>query len=253
LLSQAKNARRLSVLRVPVSELVTGEMTLDTDASRYLARVHRVKPGDAIVLFDPAVGREAEARVAAVDKSSVRVAVSAIRAATVRAERAVTLVQAIGKGDKLDAIARDITELGATRLVVAETARSVVRLGGRAEERMQRIRRIVVQAARQCGRGDAPEVLGPLPWEEALRAATTPGGTALCLWEHATDPIGPRLRRLGPVEPLAIAVGAEGGLEAAEIDAAISAGFAPVSLGPFILRTETVPAAVLGAVLFGGT
>lgn len=241
------------MLRVPVSDLVTGEMTLDADASRYLARVHRAKPGDAIVLFDPAVGREAEAHVTAIDKANVRVVVSAIRGATVRASRAVTLVQAIGKGDKLDAIARDITELGATRLIVAETARSVVRLGARGEERMQRIRRIVVQAARQCGRGDAPVVVGPLPWEEALRAAVEPRGTALCLWERATDPIGPRLRQMGPAEPIAIAVGAEGGLEVAEIDAAVAVGFAPVSLGPFILRTETVPAAVLGAVLLTGT
>jgi 16S rRNA (uracil1498-N3)-methyltransferase len=48
---------------------------------------------------------------------------------------------------------------------------------------------------------------------------------------------------------VAFAVGPEGGLEEGEIEAARALGYAVVSLGPFILRTETVAAAVLGATL----
>jgi 16S rRNA (uracil1498-N3)-methyltransferase len=54
---------------------------------------------------------------------------------------------------------------------------------------------------------------------------------------------------MGPAQPVVFAVGPEGGLEDAEIEIARGLGFAPVSLGPFILRTETVAAAVLGAAL----
>jgi len=237
------------VLRVPVSELATGERTLDREASRYVARVHRACVGDELLLFDPVPAREAVATVLAIDRAGVRCRVGELRPSSLRARRRVTLVQGIGKGDKLDAIVRDATELGATRVIAAETARGVVKLGARAEQRMQRLRRIVAEAARQCGRGDVPDVMGPLPWREALDAARDPLGLSFCFWERATDPVGPQLRALLVDQPVTFAVGAEGGLDEAEVDTARSAGYAVVSLGPFILRTETVAAAALGAVL----
>jgi len=240
----------VGVLRVPVHQLDEGEMTLDPEASRYVARVHRLRTGDDLLLFQPREAREANATVVAIGRAGVRCRVHTVRAVALRARRPITLLQGIGKGDKLDAITRDATELGATTLVAVETSRGVVRLGARGEERMRRLRRIAAQAARQCGRGDAPEVKGPLPWSEALRLAVDPPGLKLCLWEGATDSIGPKLRALGAEEPLVVAIGAEGGLEEAEIVQARALGFAIVSLGPFILRTETVTAAVLGAVLF---
>jgi 16S rRNA (uracil1498-N3)-methyltransferase len=163
--------------------------------------------------------------------------------------RPITLLQAAGKGDKLDAIVRDATELGATSVVVVETRRSVVRFGEKSEERVGRLRRIAVEAARQCGRGDAPDVSGPSPWDEALCRAADPGALKLCFWERASEPAGAALAALGREQPVVVAVGPEGGLDEAEIDVARTSGFAIVSLGPFILRTETVAAAVLGAVL----
>ena len=237
------------MLRVPVSELAIGETTLDPEASRYVARVHRARVGDDLLLFDPAKAREAVATVLAIDRAGVRCRVGDVRPAALRAQRPVTLVQGIAKGDKLDAIVRDATELGATRVMAAETTRDVVKLGGRAEQRMRRLRRIAAEAARQCGRGDVPEVSGPFPWRTALERAAEPPGLSLCLWERATEPIGPRLRGLRQDEPLVIAVGAEGGLADDEIAAARAVGYAVVSLGPFVLRTETVAAAVLGAAL----
>jgi 16S rRNA (uracil1498-N3)-methyltransferase len=225
-------------------------MTLDPQASRYAARVHRARVGDALLLFDPAHAREAPATVLAIERSQVRCRVGEVRAASIRAHRPLALVQGIGKGDKLDAIVRDATELGATRVIAAETARGVVKLGGRGEDRMHRLRRVAAEAARQCGRGDVPEVEGPLPWIQAIQRAHDPIGLSLCLWENATEPLGPRLRSLAAKQPVTFAVGAEGGLTQDEIDAALSVGYAVISLGPFILRTETVAAAVLGAVLF---
>jgi 16S rRNA (uracil1498-N3)-methyltransferase len=237
------------VLRVPVQHLESGELTLDADASRYVARVRRMREGDALLLFHPREAKEAEATIVEIGRLFVRCRVEEVRAPRVRARRPVTLVQAAGKGDKLDAIVRDATELGATRLVVAETTRTVVRFDDKRDKRLDRLRRVADEAARQCGRGDAPVVVGPLPWSEALDVATETGALKVCFWERATDPAGPALLRLEPAQPLVVAVGPEGGLEQAEIDAAHASGFDIVSLGPFILRTETVAAAVLGAAL----
>jgi 16S rRNA (uracil1498-N3)-methyltransferase len=256
-------------------------MTLDAEASRYVARVHRLGAGDQVLLFDPEHAKEAVATVIAVDRAGVRCRVERVRGAQIRALGSTTLVQAIGKGDKFDSIVRDATELGATRIVAAETSRSIVKLGDRAEERLKRWRRIAAEAARQSGRGDMPQIVGPLAWREALElasapenttaalmaggqdatasegtapasgAATAPGQGALllCLWERATAPIGPFLRERSAAQPLVFVVGPEGGLDEGEIEIAGQLGYAPVSLGPFILRTETVAAAVLGAAL----
>src|SRR5258706_11844650 len=99
-------------------------MMLDPEASRYVARVHRVRLGETIVLFLPREALEANATIVAVGRAGVRCQVSEVRASSVRARRAVTLLQSIGKGDKLDAVVRDATELGATQVVAVETRRS---------------------------------------------------------------------------------------------------------------------------------
>src|SRR5207244_3440739 len=130
-----------------------------------------------------------------------------------------------------------------------QTRRSVVRLADRGKARIERLRRIADQAARQCGRGDVPEVSGPLAWNDALRRSSDPRALRLCLWERASDPAGSLLLGLVPGQPLIVAAGPEGGLEESEVESARSFSFVVASLGPFILRMETVAAAVLGAAL----
>lgn len=240
------------MLRVPVSDLSEGELLLDAEAARYVARVHRKKPGDVCLLFDPARALEAEATVLRIEKEKVVCRVAELRPASVRPSRAIALLQGIGKGDKLDAIVRDATELGATGIVAVESARTIVRLGSKAASRIERWNRIAVEAARQCGRGDAPRVEGPLSFADAVRAHAESDALKLCFWEKATEPAAPHLRDLTPGRALVFVVGPEGGLEEGEVKEAREAGFHVVSLGPFILRTETVAAAVLGAVLLCG-
>lgn len=236
------------MLRVPVATLAAGELRLDERAARYVARVHRCRAGDRVLLFDGARALEAEARIARIEGDAVVCDVEPPRPCAVRAPREVVLLQGLGKGDKVDAVVRDATELGATRVVVVATERTVVRLGDRGAARLERWRRIAGEAARQCGRGDPPFVEGPVAWEAAL-AGVPEGACKLCFWERAVDPAGPHLLGAAPDRAMALAVGPEGGLSEREVEAAERRGFAPVSLGPSVLRTETVAAAVLGALL----
>lgn len=228
-------------VRVPLADLAEGDRTLAPDAAHYIGDVLRLGPGAHFVAFDPTTHQEAEAEV--VTRTSIRV--SALGEGRVVAIAPLVVVYALAKGDKIDATIRDATELGATRIVLAETARAVVKATERIEKKRARWTKIAEEAARQCGRADPPEVLGPLPWEEALAAAGTV--TGYCLDPHATEPLGLSLPSAVGA-PLAFAIGPEGGLTAEEIEVAAAAGFRPVTLGPFVLRTETVTAAVLGAV-----
>ncbi len=234
-------------LRVPIAGVVRGERNLDGDAASYIARVHRLVPGDAIVVFDPAIAVEADAEILASDKRSVRVAIGAPRPATSGLAREITLIQVVGKGDKMDAIARDATELGATRIIPAIAERSVRRPDA---SRIERWRRIVVEAARQSGRGDAPRVEPVADVAEALtRFAPKAPGLGLCFAPEAATTLGEALASLGRGSAVTLVVGPEGGLTDAEIELATQAGYRPTTLGPLVLRTETVCAAVLGALL----
>ncbi len=120
---------------------------------------------------------------------------------------------------------------------------------GRASERQSRWARIAQEAARQSGRSDVPSVDPPCPWASAIAAASARGALGFCLWEHATEPLGHALfAALDGNAPLAFACGPEGGLEEHEVAEAKNHGWMIASLGPLALRTETVAAAVLGAV-----
>jgi len=237
-------------LRLPLAAIAAGLHPLPHDAAAYATRVHRLGPGDALVVFDPDGGVEADAEIAGVDRRAVTVRVGELRPATLLPARSLTLIQGTGKGDKLDAIVRDATELGATSIVPTLCERSVARPEG---ARALRWRRIAVEAARQCGRGDAPQIAAPLPFAEALREGPA-GALRLCLDPAATRPLGAALALLTPAapgaaQPVVVLVGPEGGLGAGELSAAEEAGFVRVTLGPLVLRTETVCAAVLGAIL----
>jgi 16S rRNA (uracil1498-N3)-methyltransferase len=236
-------------VRAPVGGLAEGERVLPGEASRYLCRVRRLGPGDRFVAFDPDAHTEADATLLEASADAARVRIEAVRPARVVAGAGLVLVYALAKGDKVDDVVRDATELGATRVIVARTERAVVKVSGeRTKDKLDRWRRIAEQAARQCGRADPPAVEGVFDWAEALERAGD-CEARFCLDPRAVEALGsalaPAIERGASV---AFAIGPEGGLAGAEIDTAIAAGFLPASLGPFVLRTETVAAAVLGAV-----
>ncbi len=236
--------------RLPLENLAEGERALSAEASRYLVRVLRLDDGAELEVFDPRTGEVARARVIAADGRRARLSLSP--PARRPREPASVLVQGYPKGDKLADVVRDATELGATLIVPAICARSVARPDdARGDRKLDRLEAVAAEAARQCGRARAPKITSPLPWTEAIafaRASIGEDGAAFALWERASAPLGPRLvevARRGAA--VAFAVGPEGGLDEAEIASAEAAGFAATSLGATILRTETVAAAVLGA------
>jgi 16S rRNA (uracil1498-N3)-methyltransferase len=236
-------------VRVPIPGLREGEHPLGPPAAHYLVAVHRLRVGDTFVAFDPKRGLEAEGTL--VDPHVARFA--ALVPARLVAASQVTWVQALPKGEKMDGIVRDATELGVTRIVPVRSEHVVVKLDpARATARRERWTRIAEEAARQCGRSDAPVVLPVSTWQDALEIEK--GAAGFCLYEKADVPIGIALREVlqsteaAPRE-LVFAAGPEGGLSPREVDLASERAFAIVSLGPFTLRAETVVAATLGAVL----
>jgi len=243
----------MTVRRAPIPSLSPGERRLEGPIAHYLGRVLRLRSGDPFVAFDPATGLEADATTVRAEGATMSVRFGELRPGARARSAEATWIQGLAKGNKCDAIVRDATELGATRIVFAVSRRTVVKLDGASgEARRARWARIAREAARQCGRADAPIVDAPAPWSEAL-SRVDDAHARFCLWEGAVVPLAAQLfDALARGAPLAFACGPEGGLERSEVALAESRGWTVVSIGPLALRTETVAAAVLGAVRVWG-
>lgn len=226
----------MRLTRVYVSTPLTAGtlVELPPDTASHLARVLRARSGDPVILFD-GEGREFAGAIESV--RGARVTASVGEAASVDRESplAVTLVQCVPRGDRMDFIVQKATELGVTRIVPVTSQRSVVRLGaGQAESKAAHWRAVAVNACEQCGRNRLPAIEAPMPLLDYLGAGHS-GGLRLVLEPDPAATLGNEA--VGSA--VEIAIGPEGGFAGDELEAFRIAGFLRVRLGPRILRTET--------------
>lgn len=214
-----------------------GVLPLAPSDVHHLRDVLRLVPGDEIIVVSD--GAATLTRLTEVGEH-----VAGERVGDVISPRLprVTLVQALAKGEKMDDVVRQATELGVTRIVPFAAERSVVRLdAGKAAARVDRWRRIAAEAAKQSQRVELPAVLEVAAF--AALAELLAGSLVLVCWEDATGApgIGDAIRDARPdaETDVAVVVGPEGGLTGDEVAALEAAGAVAVSLGDTILRTET--------------
>lgn len=220
------------------------ETTLPEAADRH-ARVRRVQPGDALLLFD---GRGAEwpATVRTVGRSAITVQLGEPRVVDRELARPVTLAVVVPANERMDWLVEKAAELGAATLQPLQAERSVLRLAGeRAAKRHTHWQGIVRAASEQCGRTRLMTV-APLrelgEWLAAL--PPTAPGEARWVLDFAPDALSPGAAGAQPAAIVCLS-GPEGGLAPAEVAAARAAGFRPLTLGPRVLRAETAPLALL--------
>jgi 16S rRNA (uracil1498-N3)-methyltransferase len=224
---------------------------LAESAARHAVRVLRLKPGDALTLFD-GEGGEYAGRIQSHHRETGRDRVVAELLAWRDVEResplGLTLVQALQSGEKMDLTVQKAVELGAGRIVPVLARRSVVRLQGeRARKRVTHWRAVAASACEQCGRNRVPEVADLCDLAHWLQLPSQNAGSLRLMLEAEAGVSLDALQKngTGPVELL---VGAEGGLAPEERGLAGEAGFIAVRLGPRVLRTETAGLAVLAAI-----
>lgn len=225
--------------RAPLHPLLTGEQTLPKELGNYLVKVLRLRAGDRFVLFDPEARTEADAELVRDVPAVARIA--AVRAAARSTVRDVSLLQGLAKGDKPDQVLRAAVALGATHVTFVRTERTMPG----AELRDERLRAVMLDTARQCGRGELPELAPLSSLESALQASD---GLGVLLDPNAEQSLVELLRLVAPTQPIALAVGPEGGFSDRETQRLLEAGFQPVRLAPFVLRTELAAVAALSVV-----
>ncbi len=224
----------------------SGEAVLPEDEGHHLTRVMRLGAGADIAVFDGR-GREFRARVVSAARGRVRVEVGEAITPAPEVRVPVTLVQAVLKGDRMDAVIRDATMMGVSAIEPVITSRTI----GRAPRDGGRWGRVAIASAKQCRRAVVPTIAEPRGFDEWL-IASAHGSRLLLVEPTATDLRLSSLRILEDHAPasLALIVGPEGGWAADEQQSAERAGCIPVTLGPLTLRADAVAIAALAIARF---
>jgi 16S rRNA (uracil1498-N3)-methyltransferase len=218
-----------------VGPLVTGRRRLEGTEAHHLVHVLRIGVGDKVILFD-GHGSEAAATVTGCAADFVELAVGEPQADGDDG-REIILAAAVPKGDRFGWMIEKATELGVARFVPLITERSIVVPG---DGKLDKMRRTIVEASKQCGRARLMELASPVAWPEFVATLLRPSaGWVADLSGEAFEP--PCAPSSGPI---VAAIGPEGGLTSTELALATVAGATLVSLGPRTLRIETAALAM---------
>ena len=209
-------------------------MALPEEAYRHLVIVLRRIPNDAVTLFNGR-GGEYAAKIESVAKRKLTVRIEDFRAVERESPLPVILAQAVSKGERMDYSIQKAVELGVGMIQPLITDHVVVRLDAeRWARKQEHWQGVAIAACEQSGRTRVPKVLpvadlrdwlntGPA---EVLRLVLSPAAAPVALKRQANQPV-------------VLLVGPEGGLSEVELKLADLAGFAALSLGSRVLRTET--------------
>ena len=237
----------LPVHLVPALDAVRAgdEVIVEGDEAHHAVAVRRLRAGERLVLTDGR-GTTATGRVLSTGKRLLTVEVE--EASTVAPpEPAVTVVQALPKGERGELAVEVLTEVGVARVVPWAAARSVaVWKGERAAKSLARWQATAREAAKQARRAWFPEVTG-LHRTEQVAALVAEADLAVVLHEDAVHPLA--ALDVATAGSVLVVVGPEGGLTADELAAFEAAGAVTVRLGAEVLRTSTAGLAAVAALL----
>jgi 16S rRNA (uracil1498-N3)-methyltransferase len=224
-----------------VDQVRNGHAGIDGEEARHLTRVLRVEPGQRYEISDNRCVYLAEIETARKEHVVFRT----IEKLPPEPERLhITLAAALIKFDHFEWMIEKTTELGVSEIVPVEAVRSERGLERSAFKRLERWRRIALEASQQSRRAHLPEVREPVALTDALTIAAgyrfaldeQPGGVVLVAALPAARLASDRV---------ALLVGPEGGWADDERAGFAPAGWTPVSMGPLILRAETAAIAAL--------
>lgn len=210
------------------------EVTFDEAESQHLAKVMRANVGDVVVGFD-GKGTEFQIELTSVNKKRVIGAIKTQSEVSREAARQLTLAVALPKGDRQRWLVEKCVELGVARLVPLLTKRGVAQP---VEKAIERLRRAVVEASKQCERNQLMEVDPGQSLQEVL--ASRP--TASFLLHPSGETI--HYEAISPAKDVLGIIGPEGGFTDEEVALAAEHGCQVVNLGPRILRVETAALAL---------
>lgn len=242
----ASTGRMANLARIPrlyVEAPLAGgaSVGLSREQAHYVANVMRLKPGDALRLFN---GRDGEwlCTIAAAGKRDCAVTCDE-RTANFRQTPDLDYLFAPLKHARLDYMAQKATEMGVRRLRPVFTQRTVAQ-----RVNLERLRANAIEAAEQCNLMSVPDVLAPVTFAHLLAQWEPQRRLVFCDEASAiADPL--EALKSVPRGALGLLIGPEGGFSEPERATLLACCFVTaISLGPRIMRADTAAVAALALV-----
>lgn len=230
-------------------QIEENEIHLEGALHHHLANVLRLQVGDAVHCSD---GKSIciDGCIAAIDKKEIVITVEQRTSLTGEPPCFVALIQCLPRGDKMELIVRQTTELGVGEIIPVVSDHSQIHLKkGKGAEKARRWQKVAAAAAEQCGRGKIPEVFPPSSLEEALNILADDVCIVFCYEKENAVGLNDALSH-AKGKSVALLIGPEGGFSQREADIIAARGGISVTMGPRILRTETAGTAALAAVMY---
>ena len=201
--------------------LSLGVVDLDGPEAHHLATVCRVRPDDAVCLFN-GDGHEYPARVVEVAKRRITLEVTAVESPPREVGYRLEVAAPLPKGDRAQFLLEKLTELGVTSFTPLQTMRSVVQPR---EAKLEKLQRHVIEASKQCGRNVLLQVQPLIEWKAFCVSPSLP---PLRFVAHPNAERGTQSAERGDI---VFAVGPEGGFTEEEIAQALAVGWRPGHTG----------------------
>jgi 16S rRNA (uracil1498-N3)-methyltransferase len=196
---------------------------------KQIKNVLRLKKGDFLILCD---GKGQEEKVAILEMLENKIVCEKIeKILTPELERKVNLYLAILKKENFELAVQKAVEVGASKIIPIITERTV-----KTGLNIERLKKIILEASEQCGRGIMPTLSPILDFKDALKASEKNDEKIIF---HVVSDSENNLYTPSTISSISIFIGPEGGFTEKEIELAKESGYTVASLGNLTLRGET--------------
>ena len=219
-------------------------VTISGDEFWHLTKVLRYKVGYQIIVCNNKDGKDYYCTIKTIEKDYCTAIVQKICDNECKTKVAVTLYQALPKGDKIDLILQKAVELGVQDIVFFNSD-----YVSEKKFNLDRLNKINVEACKQCGRSRISNISGLLTFDKMLDSLKIYDKVIICYEDEKVNSIKCELENC-TYNNIAIIIGSEGGFSEQEVDLCKKQGAVSVTLGSRIMRCETASIVTCGIVMY---
>ena len=237
----------MSRFYVPKGSIEGDRITIGGKEAHHILDVMRLNVSDKVTVFD-GTGTEYAGVVTEAGRKTLSLKIVSRRTANTAGKNPITLIQAIPKKDKMDHIVEKATELGVAGIMPVVTLRTVPDWTAQKKiSAVERWKKIALEAAKQCGRADIPQISAVSDIRDALSGMDGYAVKLIAALAEGSVRLKEALKEK-PAGKVAIAIGPEGDFTPDEVSAAADKGFKVVGLGRRVLKSDTAALAALAII-----
>jgi len=234
----------MSRFYVPPGSIRANKISVTGEEAHHIIDVMRLRPRDRVVTFD-GTGKEYTGIIKDVKAKSLTIEIIEERESASGSAIRITLIQALPKKEKMDYIVEKATELGIHSIIPVVTDRTIPKWDESKRALQQdRWRKLAMEASKQCGRVNVPEIGDIAVFRNALKQLAGYDLALVASLSGESVPLKDAVKGFAG-KKIVVAIGPEGDFTDEEVGLAKEADFRLISLGARVLKSDTAALAVL--------